>query len=128
MRRGHSHPSSSRTSTVSTSSVAMSSRSSSTVPSSHSTPGSLSTTSSAGIDDVIVVADDTTSPAASTLSYGYVDVHALRPVPGHGLPATLTSQPTKKIKTAGSVGSASGGLMARFLAAGAYIGRQHHRS
>lgn len=109
-------------------SMGVSSRSSSVAPSSHSTPGSLSSSSSTGMDDV-VVADGNSSPATSNLSYSYIDVKTLRPTSSHPLPATITSQPSKKIKTAGSIGATGGGLMARFLAsaAGAYVGRQLNR-
>lgn len=102
-------------------SLAPSSCSSSRAPSSRSTPASVSTCSSAPGDDV-VVADENASPASSALSYSYVNIPALPPQ-AKQQPAT-TSQPSKKIKTTGNMGSSGSSLMAKFFAsaAGAYMG------
>ncbi|KAH8700523.1 putative cyclin [Talaromyces proteolyticus] len=94
-------------------SLAPSSRSSSVAPSARSTPGSMSTCSSS-LDDVMV-ADGNASPASSALSYSYVNVQAMHPY-SKDQPLSLTSQPSKKIKTSASMGGSGGGLMARFLA------------
>ncbi|KAL1970632.1 hypothetical protein VTN77DRAFT_4276 [Rasamsonia byssochlamydoides] len=106
-------------------SLCPSSRSSSLAPSSRSTPASVSTCSSAPGDDV-VVADENASPASSALSYSYVNIQAMHPQPKQqpAMIGSTTSQPSKKIKTTGSMGGSSGGLMARFFAsaAGAYMG------
>lgn len=98
----------------------LSSRSSSLAPSSRGTPASLSTCSSS-LGDEFMVADCGHSPAASTLSCSYVNVQAVRPESKY---LHEESQPSKKVKMAGSIGGGAGGLVARFLAsaAGTYMG------
>jgi G1/S-specific cyclin PLC1 len=107
---------------------AASSRSSSLAPSTRSTPGSLSSCSSA-LGDEIVVADGSASPASSTMSYSYVNVPSIRPHTKQQPMMATSTQPSKKIKTTGGMGGGSG-LMARFLAsaAGAYMGGRTSRS
>lgn len=113
-----------------------SSRSSSVAPSVRSTPGSISTSCSSTMDDVMVI-DGSASPASSTLSYSYVNVQAAKSQPKHQQSMSsiaqhqhLHHQPTKKIKTSGSLGGSSGGLMARFFAsaAGAYMNGRMSRA
>ncbi|KAL1854615.1 PHO85 cyclin-1 [Paecilomyces lecythidis] len=99
----------------------LSSRSSSLAPSSRGTPASLSTCSSS-LGDEFMIADCGHSPAASTLSYSYVNVQPVRPESKYL--QEESHQPSKKVKMAGSIGGSAGGLVARFLAsaAGTYMG------
>ncbi|KAJ9253235.1 hypothetical protein DTO207G8_4242 [Paecilomyces variotii] len=99
----------------------LSSRSSSLAPSSRGTPASLSTCSSS-LGDEFMVADCGHSPAASTLSYSYVNVQPA--CPESKCLQEESHQPSKKVKMAGSIGGSAGGLVARFLAsaAGTYMG------
>lgn len=105
------------------------SRSSSVAPSTRSTPGTVSTISSMGTDDV-VVADVSASPDSTALCYSYVAIQAVHTNPkGKPLPSAPAAQPSKKMKLGGSIGSTGSGLMAKFLAsaAGAYIGGRSAR-
>lgn len=98
------------------------SRSSSAAPSSRGTPASISTCSSHGTDDVMLVADTNSSPSVSSLTYSYVNVDSKQ----HYEPAR---QPSKKMKV--SSHGHGGGFVARFLASatgsymGSRIGRPH---
>ncbi|OJJ47764.1 hypothetical protein ASPZODRAFT_63860 [Penicilliopsis zonata CBS 506.65] len=94
--------------------TSLSSRCSSTAPSSRGTPASIYTCSSQSADEVLV-ADSSHSPApSSTMNYRYVDAKASH--------HELQQQPSKKVKVGG--GTHGGGLVARFLAsaAGSYMG------
>ncbi|KAF7719958.1 Cyclin [Penicillium ucsense] len=99
----------------------ISSRSSSIAPSSRGTPTSVSTCSSQGNDDLIVVNDTYRSPSASSLTYSFVNVESKVYVP--------TRQASKKLKV--SSHGHGGGFVARFLASatgsymGSRIGRPH---
>lgn len=111
-------------------SMAPSSRSSSLAPSLRSTPASLSTCPST-MDDDVLVADGSSSPASSAMSYSYVNIEALRPQAKQpGTILTAIPQPGKKVRSNGSIGGSGGGLMSRFLAsaAGAYIGARSSRT
>ncbi|OKP14246.1 PHO85 cyclin-2 [Penicillium subrubescens] len=98
------------------------SRSSSAAPSSRGTPASISTCSSHGTDDVMMVTDTNTSPSVSSLTYSFVNVDSKQ----HYEPAR---QPSKKMKVSGH--GHGGGFVARFLASatgsymGSRIGRPH---
>ncbi|KAJ5363963.1 PHO85 cyclin-2 [Penicillium cataractarum] len=98
------------------------SRSSSAAPSSRGTPASISTCSSHGTDDVMLVTDTNTSPSVSSLTYSYVNVDSKQQFE----PAR---QPSKKMKVSGH--GHGGGFVARFLASatgsymGSRIGRPH---
>lgn len=98
------------------------SRSSSAAPSSRGTPASISTCSSHGADEVMMLTDSNTSPSVSSLTYSFVNVDAKQSYE----PAR---QPSKKIKVSGH--GHGGGFVARFLASatgsymGSRIGRPH---
>lgn len=110
-------PSLSRAETYNT----LGSRSSSLEPSSRGTPASLSTCSS-NVGDEVLVADGSSSPAGSALSYSYVNIQAVPPE-AKQLHEDL-QQPSKKVKMAAGTGASGGGFVARFLAsaAGSYMG------
>ncbi|EPS27945.1 hypothetical protein PDE_02889 [Penicillium oxalicum 114-2] len=97
------------------------SRSSSTAPSSRGTPTSVSTCSSHGNDDLMMVGDVYRSPSVSSLAYSFVHVDSKPYLP--------TRQPSKKMKV--SSHGHGGGFVARFLASatgsymGSRIGRPH---
>jgi len=83
------------------------------------------------MDDDVLVADGSSSPASSAMSYSYVNIEALRPQAKQ--PDTILTaipQPGKKVRSNGSIGGSGGGLMSRFLAsaAGAYIGARSSRT
>ncbi|KAJ5106402.1 hypothetical protein N7456_003077 [Penicillium angulare] len=92
------------------------SRSSSVAPSSRGTPGSISTVSSHGADDVMLT-DASSSPSVSSLNYSYVNVAAL----DHKQSFEPIRQQSKKMKVHGH---STGGFVARFLASatGSYMG------
>ncbi|KAJ5543410.1 hypothetical protein N7535_005837 [Penicillium sp. DV-2018c] len=96
------------------------SRSSSVAPSSRGTPASISTVSSHGTtDDVILTDDPRCSPSSiSSLNYSYVNVAHLEAKK----PFELSRQPSKKMKVSGH--AHGGGYIARFLASatGSYMG------
>ncbi|KAF3393923.1 PHO85 cyclin-2 [Penicillium rolfsii] len=98
------------------------SRSSSAAPSSRGTPASISTCSSHGTDDVMMVTETNTSPSVSSLTYSFVNVDSKQ----HYEPVR---QPSKKMKVSGH--GHGGGFVARFLASatgsymGSRIGRPH---
>ncbi|EKV11342.1 Cyclin (Pcl1), putative [Penicillium digitatum] len=98
------------------------SRSSSVAPSSSGTPASISTVSSQGADDLLLM-DPTRSPSSLSLNYGYVTVANLETKKSF----EPVRQPSKKQKT--SSDAHSGGFVARFLASatGSYMGgRRSH--
>ncbi|KAJ5758080.1 uncharacterized protein N7511_006774 [Penicillium nucicola] len=103
------------------------SRSSSLAPSSRGTPTSISTVSSHGGADDVMLTDLSRSPScASSLNYSYVNVAPLEQKHKHFEPLR---QPSKKMKV--NTHAHGGGFVARFLASatGSYmngrVGRSH---
>jgi hypothetical protein len=79
--------------------------------------------------DDVLVADGSSSPASSAMSYSYVNIETIRPhAKQPDTMVTAIPQPVKKVRNNGSIGGNGGGLMSRFLASAAYIGSRNSRS